>query len=172
MLKGKSKNRLILVGIILPTVLIITLIIISMLSKPIVEVDSVEKIEGKEINIIDTSIYGIIESPFIIEGNIAMDKVADIYFDFHIKRFESLTDFEVYLNGDFITEAIDDTDNIKFKIDKIDVKEGSNQIKIIIKDSSRGGGEYPSFIDYPLTVYSDSKIISEEISSAEFEVTS
>ena len=53
------------------------------------------------------------------------------------------------------------------KIDKADVKKGANKIKVVIKDSS-GGTSYPSFGKYPLRIYSDSKIVSEGLDSANF----
>lgn len=126
-------------------------------------------LEPKSIPLLEHTMRDITQMPFIIEGNINMRDFEDIYLSFHIKRFNALTMFDVYINDNYAVKKISDKDYVFIKLEKLDIQKGDNYIKIEIKNQ-RGGLHYPSFEKYPLTIYDDSKITSEKLISAEFQV--
>lgn len=128
------------------------------------------KAKLKEFSLFEEKISSLNYAP-TIDGNILMEEEADISINIYFERQGRLTNFELYVNDNYLNSAITDQNQVNLFLKSTDTKKGINKISIKIKNSVPSGPVYPGFDEYPLTLLANSVLISEGVNSASFKIT-
>jgi hypothetical protein len=140
-------------------------------STPIIEESNRTEVvienEKQEKFLFEKNIENIDQAPFYIDGVFIMKNLDEVSLKLHIGR-SGLTNFEPVVNGKKIQRTISDDEYVLITLNKEYIKKGENTLNITLKDSLNYDVSYPSFGEYPLTIFNDTKIISNKISSIKF----
>ncbi|HLC72883.1 MAG TPA: hypothetical protein VJH37_04860 [Candidatus Nanoarchaeia archaeon] len=115
----------------------------------------------------EKNIENIEQAPFYIDGIFIMKNLDEVSLKLHIGR-DGLTNFEPVINDKKLQRTISDDEYVLIILNKEYIKKGENILNITLKDSLDFDVSYPSFGEYPLTIFNDTKIISDKISSIKF----
>lgn len=126
-----------------------------------------ETIPGKSILFFEENFSEIDESPFYIDGLFWMNESAETQLFFHVKR-DGVTNFEIILNQKKIDGIITLDEKVYVTLQKKYVRKGQNVLNITLQDEINFDVYYSSFEQSPLTIFSDTSIISDQLLSARF----
>lgn len=161
---------LVLLLLVLPWSLYLKSALDAMEAMPTVVHDRLNMTEEKEergIALFQKDIHNISHAPFYIDGVFIMNSSSSAYLDLHVER-QGLTNFEVILNGNVMGRVVSESGRVRLMLDKEYIKKGENELSITLNDKINFVVSYPSFDEYPLTVFNDSKIISDDITGVSF----
>jgi hypothetical protein len=155
-------------------VLVSLSLLIGCQSEPVIEEKPIQQVKVFEVEeklnlsgeaLIYETIPNLRFSPFIIDVLVLTGVNEDIYINLHVNRSNLTTQFKVLVNDHTISTYSNESE-VEIKIDKEYLLPIRNEMKILVG----GHEENPPFVDYPLTLYGDSKILSENYLGSEFSI--